>query len=147
MEKIVLLSDSVKQNEGFMKARDIFSSSLFKKAYEFALSIEPKNIFIISSEYGLITGNDMIYSYIKNPIQIDEKIDMVKILKVLTTHTNLIQDEFILLSNNRHNKKILPWINNYLIPLQKLCYNEKVIKLNNLILKEKLNKIKDRKII
>lgn len=63
MLKILLISCVSKKLNYKAKAKDLYISPLFKYNYQFAKSLNPDKIFILSAKYGLIDSDDEIEPY------------------------------------------------------------------------------------
>ena len=123
MAKIILISCSSKKIPYRTKAKDIYSSPLFKLNLKYAESLNPDKIFILSAKYGLLDLNQEIkpYNTTWNKMKDDEiKLWANKVLENLSRETNLKHDEFIFLAGEKYRKYLVPKINNYKIPLQGL---------------------------
>lgn len=141
--KIVLLSDSLKQIEGKHKAKDLFYSDYFKKTYEYATLLNTKYIYIITSKYGIIPHDKVIDSYSKE-ISFEKKsvFNNLSIITDLIMKTNLIEDEFILLTKDRHVKLLTPWLSNYNCPFLGLKRKRKLEIIRNYIFQERMKQIR-----
>ncbi|MBI9071379.1 MAG: hypothetical protein JEY94_07255 [Melioribacteraceae bacterium] len=123
MKQIVLISCVSKKLENKSKAKDLYISPLFKKNLEYALSLNPDHIFILSAKYGLTGLNKEVEPYDKtlNKMSSIEIKDWAKsTLNQLREITNLENDEFIFLAGNNYRKYLLPEIKNYKVPMKGL---------------------------
>ncbi len=120
MAKIVLISCVSKKLNYKSKAQDLYVSSLFQKNFQYAKSLNPDNIFILSAEYGLLGLNKEIEPYDKtlNKMSSNEiKKWANSVLNQLRKVANLDKDEFVFLAGNNYRKFLLPHIKNYKIPM------------------------------
>lgn len=141
MARVIILSDTEKQKIGLMQAKDLFKGSFFKKTYEYASLLNPDYIFIMTSKYGIVLYDEIIWSYNIDILNIDEVCltdNFLNTIRSLINNTNLVEDEFLLLCKDRHTKFITPWLNNYRCPFERLDKKEKVTMLNKLIIEEKI---------
>jgi hypothetical protein len=123
MAKIVLVSCVKKKLPYKAKARDMYVSTLFKYNLEYAKSLNPDKIFILSAKYGLVDSEAEIEPYDKCLItmsskEIKEWADFV--ISQIKKEANLKEDEFIFLAGEKYRKYLLPHILNYQIPLKGL---------------------------
>jgi len=123
MLKIVLVSCGSKKLHRKSKVQDLYISSLFKKNLQYARSLKPDKIFILSAKHGLLKLNEEIEPYEKtlnemSSKEIKEWADLV--LQQLKNVADLENDNFVFLAGNNYRKFILPYINNYKIPLEGL---------------------------
>lgn len=74
MAKIILISCVSKKLMHKSKAKDLYVSPLFQKSLQYAKSLNPDKIFILSAEYGLLDLSREIEPYDKtlNKISFDE---------------------------------------------------------------------------
>lgn len=63
MSKVVLVSCVSKKNIGRHKAKDLYASPLFRKAYKYAESLNPDKIFILSAKYHLLDPEKVVQNY------------------------------------------------------------------------------------
>ena len=114
MAKIVLIScvSKKKEIEGVLvPAKDLYVSSLFKKALKYAEMLEPDRIYILSAEHHLLELDDEVEKYDKtlNNMSADEckQWGLVALDKLRSKGNDLEQDEFILLAGDKYCKYIL----------------------------------------
>ena len=123
MAKIVLIPCVSKKQNKITKAKDLYTSPLFKYSLKYALSLTPDKIFILSAKYGLLDINKEVEPYnqtINKLPQKEIKNWANNVLKDLNTKTNLKNDEFIILAGENYRKYLLPYLSNYKIPLKGL---------------------------
>ena len=65
MAKVVLISCVSKKLHHKSKAQDLYISPLFKKNLQYAKSLNPDKIFILSAKYGLLRLDEEIEPYDK----------------------------------------------------------------------------------
>lgn len=114
MAKIVLIScvSKKKETRGVpIEAKDLYVSSLFKKALKYAEMLEPDRVYILSAEYHLLELDDKVEKYDKtlNNMSADEckQWGLVALDKLKSKGNDLEQDEFILLAGDKYCKYIL----------------------------------------
>lgn len=123
MKQIVLISCVSKKLEYKSKAKDLYVSPLFRKNLEYAISLRPDNIFILSAKYGLVGLNEEIepYDMTLNKMRSNEIKEWAKrVLIQLNKSTDLQIDKFIFLAGNNYRKFLLSDITNYKIPMEGL---------------------------
>ena len=123
MEKIVLISCVSKKLSKESKAQDLYISPLFRYNLEYAKSLKPDKIFILSAKYGLLNLDEEIEPYNKtlnemNSNEIKEWANSV--LNELSKVSNIKEDEFIFLAGDKYRKYLISHMNNYKIPLKGL---------------------------
>ena len=136
--KIVLISCSKNKKLGHHKARDLYSSTLFKFNLKYAQSIGDK-VFILSAKYGLLDLDKEVDYY--NETLNDKQANEIKIwtVKVITSLENIIksEDEIILLAGTKYRKYLMPYFINKGIkieaPFKHLGIGRQLHKLKELI--------------
>ena len=123
MKRIILISCVSKKLTIKAKAKDIYISTLFKLNYQYAKSLNPDKIFILSAKYGLINPEKEIEPYnetlnTKSTQEIKNWAN--KVLIDLKKGADLEKDEFIFLAGDRYRKFLLPHIKNYKVPMDGL---------------------------
>lgn len=114
MAKIVLIScvSKKKETQGVpIEAKDLYVSSLFKKALKYAEMLEPDRVYILSAEHHLLALDDKVEKYNKtlNNMSADEckQWGLVVLDELKSEGYDLERDEFILLAGDKYCKYIL----------------------------------------
>lgn len=123
--KIGLISCvSGKTNDGnFHEARELYTSPLFKKAYDYAKKMECDKIIILSAKYGAIEENKQILYYdetLNGKSEEYKKEWAKKVLTDLLKYCDLKNDEFLVLAGNNYRKYIKLEINHWECPYENL---------------------------
>ena len=88
-----------KKNRGTHKAQDLYVSPLFRKAYEYAESLNPDKIFILSAKYHLLDPEAIVEDYNKtlNTFSSVERKEWTNVVlkQMSKVGINLEQDEII----------------------------------------------------
>lgn len=133
METIVLISCVKKKQNKKSKAEDLYISSYFKKCLEYAKSLKPDKIFILSAKHGLLSLSTETepYELTLNTFKVSELKDWsTRTLEQLAGEANLKNDRFIFLAGNKYRKFLLPALNNYEVPLEGLAIGKQLQYLN-----------------
>lgn len=120
MVKVVLISCVSKKLPHKSKAQDLYVSPLFKKNLQYAKSLNPDKIFILSAKYGLLRLNEEIEPYDKtlNKMRSNEIKEWTNsILNQMRKSTDIENDEFIFLAGNNYRKFLLQHLKHYKIPM------------------------------
>jgi len=123
MTKIALISCVSKKLSHREKAGNLYVSPLFKFNLQYAHSLSPDKIFILSAKYGLLDLEQEIEPYnetLNSKSKEEIKIWADKIIEQLKEKSNLYEDEFIFLAGERYRKYLIPQIKNFKIPMQGL---------------------------
>lgn len=114
MKKIVLIScvSKKKETNGVpILAKELYISTLFKKAIKYAETLSPDYVYILSAEYHLLSLDTNVLTYDKtlNKMPIDECKQWAKnVLDNLKSKGhNLETDNFILLAGEKYCKYLL----------------------------------------
>jgi len=123
MRKITLISCVSKKLSQRAKAKDLYVSPLFKKNLQYANTLNPDAVFILSAKYGLVDIKDEIEPYdvtlnTMTTYQIRKWAEWV--INQLRLVTDIENDEFTLLAGNNYRKYILPHLKHYKIPMEGL---------------------------
>lgn len=129
MKKIILISCVSKKLEHKAKSKDLYISPLFVKNLQYAETLNPDQIYILSAKYGLLHLNDVVESYdvtLNNmsTLQIREWAEGV--LNQLRLVTDLNYDEFIFLAGNNYRKYLLPHLKHYNLPMEGLSIGKQL---------------------
>lgn len=120
MAKIVLISCVSKKLNHKSKAQDLYVSPLFQKNLQYAKSLNPDKIFILSARYGLLRLGEEIEHYDKtlNKMRSNEiKKWANSVINQMKKSTDIENDEFIFLAGNNYRKFLLPYLKHYKIPM------------------------------
>ena len=130
MENKVFLISCVKSKESFQaKASLLYTSTLFKKMLEYATKQKPKEIFILSAQYGLLNLDDLISPYEKtlNNMRLQERKEWSKkVISKLSKVTNLKEDHFVFLAGEKYRQHLLPSLSKYSIPMKGLTFGHQL---------------------
>lgn len=136
MVKVVLISCVSKKLDKKAEAQDLYISSLFKKNLNYAKSLKPNKIFILSAKYGLLNLNDKVAPYNKTLNKMN-RIEREKWAKGITAKlrvlTNLKKDKFIFLAGKKYREYLTKEIKNYEIPTEGLSIGKQLNWLSNKI--------------
>lgn len=111
MRKIVLVSCVSKKNQGPHKAKDLYASPLFRKAYEYAESLSPDKIFILSATYHLLDPETIVEDYNKtlNTFSAAERKEWANVVleQMVDAKIDLKNDELIFLAGKKYWRDII----------------------------------------
>ncbi len=121
MARIVLISCAKTKLSQKSKAKDLYVSPLFRYSLQYAKSLSPDMIFILSAKYGLLDLEKEIKPYDKalNKMSVQKvKKWANNVINQLKAKTNLKKDKFIFLAGEKYMKYLIPEISNCRIPLK-----------------------------
>lgn len=123
MAKIALISCVSKKLNRKAKARELYTSALFKGNLLYARQFNSAATFILSAKYGLLSLDEEIEPYDITLNKINNKARKEwaeKVLNQLKKVSDLDKDEYIFLAGENYRKYLLPFIKHYSIPMQGL---------------------------
>ena len=118
---IILISCAAEKSDVATEARNMYISSLFKGAYQYARNMNPDKIFILSAKHELLEETKVIEPYNKtlNKMPSAEiKSWANAVITKLAEKTDLENDKFIILAGEKYRKYIVGSIHNYEVPLK-----------------------------
>lgn len=121
MQKVVLISCVSKKLPHKAKARELYTSPLFKYGLRYAESLNPDKIFVLSAEYGLVGLEQEIdpYNRTLNKMKSRERKEWAnKVLSQLEGKVDLQKDEVIFLAGKKYREHLISHIKNPKIPLE-----------------------------
>jgi cytoplasmic iron level regulating protein YaaA (DUF328/UPF0246 family) len=110
-------------------AKDLYTSSLFKKMLAYAESLRPRRIYILSARYGLLHLHDVIEPYeqtLKTMTARDRSFWAEKVLKKLNQEADLQKDTFVFLAGVPYRENLLPHIKHYSVPMEGLAFGRQL---------------------
>ena len=120
MSRIALISCVSKKLTHAAKAKDIYVSPLFQLCLQYAQSLRPDLIFVLSAKYGLVTLEQELEPYddTLNTMR-DEQIKSWAhaVLHQLQVFADLGRDNFIFLAGERYRRHLIPRIRHFQIPM------------------------------
>jgi hypothetical protein len=123
MSKVVLISCVSTKVDHHAKAKDLYVSPLFKMNYEYATSLHPDAIYILSAKYGLLHPDTEVdpYEQTLNTMKSFEVKDWaLDVIDQMEGKIDFKRDEIIFLAGERYRKFLLPLCRNASIPLEGL---------------------------
>ncbi|OXU14042.1 DUF7663 domain-containing protein [Sedimentisphaera salicampi] len=129
MKKVILISCSNQKLSHKAPAKELYTSPLFKKSFNYAESLKPDKIFILSAKYGLLSPEQEINPYDKTLNNMDASKRRKwagKVVSQLIKETDLQNDQFVLLCGNRYREYITGSLANKEIPLEGMRIGEQL---------------------
>lgn len=120
-KKIVLLSCVATKLPKPAPAGKLYNSPLFKGSLEYANSLNPDDIVILSAKHYVLPLDQVIAPYDKTLLNMpsDEVKEWAEeVLRRLRKKYNLEEDEFIILAGAKYRKYIVPEIKNWSSPVE-----------------------------
>jgi cytoplasmic iron level regulating protein YaaA (DUF328/UPF0246 family) len=129
VKKVVLISCVSKKLATAAAAQDLYTSTLFRLNLEYAKSIDPDAIFILSALYGLVTLHQIISPYditLNNMKAADRKAWASQVIEQLERRLVIPDTHFIFLAGQRYRQYLIPHMPSYEIPLQGMRIGEQL---------------------
>ena len=129
IKKVVLISCVKSKLSVPAKAKDLYTSDLFRSALEYAYYLKADKIFILSAKYGLLELDEEIapYEMTLNKMGEPEKRAWASaVIHALRQKTNLQSDLFIILAGENYRKYLIPELKHYEIPLEGLAFGQQL---------------------
>lgn len=127
--RIALISCVSQKEKHKCMVKDLYTSSLFKKTWEYATKIEkPDGVYILSALHGLIRFNEVIEPYDKTLLTMskEEALEWAEKVKKQLTNTfvkdgRTLEDfEFLIFAGSKYYVNLIDFIPNYKLPLGSL---------------------------
>ena len=133
MRKRIVLISCVSQKLSYRaKARDLYTSTLFKLNLKYADKLAPDEIFILSAKHGLLSLEQEIEPYeqtLNNMRSGEIKAWAYHVLDQIKAVCSIEDSEFTFLAGDKYRKYLLRHIKNYKVPLKGLRIGEQLQKL------------------
>jgi hypothetical protein len=134
--KIVLISCVKKKLPYRAKAQVFYISTLFLFNLEYARSLKPDAIYILSAKYGLVSLEQEIDPYdltLNTMGESQKKAWGQNVLMDLRQKADLVNDHFVFLAGKNYRKYLIPSIAYYEIPLEGYTFGEQLRELKRRI--------------
>ena len=132
MKKIVLISCVKKKLSYRSKAKNLYTSTLFRSNLEYARRLNPDAIYILSAKYGLVGLEDEIDTYnltLNAMTETQKRLWAERVLASLREKADLNSDHFVILAGNNYRKDLIPHLPSYEIPLEGLSFGQQLSEL------------------
>jgi hypothetical protein len=127
--EIVLISCVKKKLPCRAKAQDLYISPLFRFNLQYARSLKPDAIYILSAKYGLVHLDQEIDSYnltLNRMSESQKKAWAQKVLVDLHQKADLVSDHFVFLAGLNYRKHLIPALHSYEVPLEGYSFGEQL---------------------
>jgi cytoplasmic iron level regulating protein YaaA (DUF328/UPF0246 family) len=122
VRRIVLLSCVSKKKEFETTAANLYDSTLFNYAFQYAKTFNPDKIYIISALYGLLETDEIVKPYNKtlNEMNKRDRIEWSNVVleQMRDKELDLKNDHFVILAGNNYRKYLLQHMVHYELPLE-----------------------------
>jgi hypothetical protein len=129
LKKIVLISCVKSKLSHPAKAKDLYTSTLFKSNMQYARQLEPDGIYILSAKYGLLELEREIAPYEMTLNTMSERAKRAwaqQVLEALRLKADLRADLFIFLAGQNYRKYLVPYLAHVEVPLEGLAFGQQL---------------------
>lgn len=133
---VVLISCVSQKLAVSAKAKDLYTSTLFRLNYAYAQKLQPRAIFILSAKYGLVSPDDMIEPYdmtLNTMSQAARRDWSAKILAQLRLKADIKRTSFVFLAGERYRQHLAPELPHHEVPLQGLTIGRQLQRLQEML--------------
>jgi cytoplasmic iron level regulating protein YaaA (DUF328/UPF0246 family) len=95
----------------------------------YAQSLKPKQVYILSAKYGLLSPYDMIEPYeltLKTMKTAERRLWAQRVLSALRQNCDLDADTFVFLAGDPYRQNLVPHIKHYSIPMEGLPFGKQL---------------------
>ncbi len=111
------------------KARDLYTSTLFRLNLEYAVARGAEPIYILSAKYGLLALDTVVapYDVTLNTMPAQAvKAWAVRVRGQLETQCDVAQTHFIILAGQKYRKYLTPYLSSYEVPMAGLAIGQQL---------------------
>ena len=129
LRKIVCISCVKSKRAVRSRAEDLYTSPLFRMMLEYAKSLNPDHIFILSAKYGVIALSDEVdpYEQTLNRMKKAERLAWAdRVLAQLGNHVDLDNDDFVFLAGQRYRENLASHIKRCSVPMEGLPFGKQL---------------------
>lgn len=141
MKKIVFIACGSKKHSYKTKAKELYTSTLFKLSFAFAQILQPDEIFILSAKHGLVGIDQELepYEQTLNTMPAHQVKEWAAHARgqMKAKGIDFENDEAIFLAGEKYRKYLLPYFQHTYVPLQGLRIGKQLQYLKNKIDYEK----------
>ena len=126
---IVLISCVKTKTQHRCKAKNLYVSTWFRYAWQYAQSLKPKRIFILSAKHGLLDPDDVIDPYqetLNKKSAAGIRVWAEQVLEKLGQKTELQNDHFTILAAVKYRKQIVPQLIHHEVPMEKKRFGQQL---------------------
>lgn len=126
---IVFLSYVKSKNNKSCEAQHMYVSDLFKKSLQYAKSLNPKKIYILSAKYGVLELTDVIEPYeltLNNMTEKERKIWAYKVIKQCEEKNIDFSETALFLCGSNYRRYVMTKFPNATAPLAKLSIGKQL---------------------
>ena len=135
MKTIILISCASRKADRISKARDLYSSALFRLNLAYAEQLRPDAIYILSAKHGLLALDDKITPYnetLNDMSTAQIRVWADRVHRQLQAVTNVAADRFIFLAGVNYREYLAPRLPHHEVPLRGLPIGKQVQRLKKL---------------
>ena len=122
---IILISCVKRKSTTPAPAERLYTSDLFRKMIQYARSLNPAKIFILSALYGLVPLDRVIAPYektLKSMNVLERKQWAEKVLAALRDEADIEQDHFLFLAGKAYRDNLTANLPHHAVPMEGLSF-------------------------
>lgn len=126
---IVFLSCVKTKRDTPCAAKDMYISPLFRYSYQYAKSLNPRKIYILSAKYGLLEPDDIIEPYeqtLKNMSAASRKRWGGECINSLKQKGQNFAEEAVFLCGDNYRKDLLKVFPNHRVPIKGISFGNQL---------------------
>ena len=130
MKTIILLMCGKNKLPHKAKAKDLYTSPRFQKSIQYAKTITDYScIYVLSAKHGILELEKEIEPYDKSVYEMtiqEKKIWADMVIKSLNKVSDIKADKYIFLTDDDYSEFLLPFLNNFELPLKGIPQDEHI---------------------
>ncbi len=129
MKRIALIACTKRKSPTPGKARDMYTSPLFKLSLRYAAILKADQVFVLSAKHGLLGLDEVIEPYettLKTMSTTQVRSWGDRVLGQLRERADLQNDHFIFLASQKYRMHLVPYVRFCDIPLEGLRQGEQL---------------------
>ena len=111
------------------RAEDLYTSPLFRMSLQYAKSMNPDHILVLSAKHGVLALSDEVEPYeqtLKRMRKPERLAWADKVLAQLRRYADLDNDKLVFLAGVRYREHLIPHIRHSLVPMAGLAFGEQL---------------------
>lgn len=127
--RVILISATSKVQDQPAPARELYTSELFQLKSQYAETLEPDVIYVLSAKHGLVDMDEVVEpdeTTLDELGMMEQREWARQVLSQLEKVTNVHVDEFVVLAEKSYRDSLIPYLTNYRIPIKGMPTDEKI---------------------
>lgn len=128
-KRFVLIACAAQKLDRPAPASALYTSTLFRLSYGYALSLEPSAIYILSAKHGLLSNGQIVapYNVTLNDMGAAEIRGWARsVLDQMRPLIDMVNDEVVMLAGDKYRRYLMPHLPTAKVPLEGLRIGEQL---------------------